>query len=123
MTQGYGTQTDVMVTVANRLEAVNAELQSELRGLQGRLSGLPAVWQGLGANAFAGTMERWNTDAARMNTALLGISERVKQGAGRYDVSDQDAQSMLNALGGDAGGGGGAGGGQPGGGAISNALG
>ncbi|MEJ2888231.1 WXG100 family type VII secretion target [Actinomycetospora aeridis] len=123
MSQGFGTQTGVMVDVANRLETINGDLQGQLRSLQGRLEPLVADWQGQGSNAFQGTMVRWQTDAKRINDALLGIAERVRAGAGRYDASEADAAGLLNVLG-DAGGAtGGAGGAGAGGGAITNALG
>lgn len=125
MTGGFGTQTGVMVDVANRLETINGELQSQLQSLRGRLEPLVSEWQGRGSNAFQGTMTRWQTDARRINDALLGISERVRAGAVRYDGSEDDAARMLGVLG-DAGGAtgatGAAGGGAPAAGAISNAL-
>lgn len=121
MAGGFGTQTGVMVDVANRLETINGDLQGQLRSLQGRLEPLVADWQGQGSNAFQGTMVRWQTDARRINDALLGIAERVRAGAGRYDASEADAAGLLNVLG-DAGGGAG-GTGAAGGGAITNALG
>jgi WXG100 family type VII secretion target len=123
VSQGFGTQTGVMVDVANRLETINGDLQGQLRSLQGRLEPLVADWKGQGSNAFQGTMVRWQTDAKRINDALLGIAERVRAGAGRYGANEDDAARMLNVLGdGGASPGGGAGGGT-GGGAITNALG
>ncbi|MEJ2865996.1 WXG100 family type VII secretion target [Actinomycetospora flava] len=122
MAGGFGTQTGVMVDVATRLETINGDLQGQLRSLQGRLEPLVADWQGQGSTAFQGTMARWQTDAKRINDALLGIAERVRAGAGRYDASEADAAGLLNVLG-DGGGGGAGGTGAPGGGAITNALG
>ncbi|MFC5141241.1 WXG100 family type VII secretion target [Actinomycetospora rhizophila] len=124
MAGGFGTQTDVMVSVAGRLETINGELQGQLRSLQGRLEPLVADWQGQGSTAFQGTMVRWQIDAKRINDALLGIAERVRSGAGRYAANEAEAASMLNVLG-DAGGpsGGAGGAGTPGGGTISSALG
>ncbi|MDD7938551.1 WXG100 family type VII secretion target [Actinomycetospora lutea] len=122
MAGGFGTQTDVMAGVAGRLESINGELQGQLRSLQGRLEPLVADWQGQGSNAFQGTMVRWQTDAKRINDALLGIAERVRAGAGRYAANEAEAASMLGVLGDGGGAGGGAVGG-PGAGTITNALG
>lgn len=123
MAGGFGTQTDVMVGVSTRLETINGDLQGQLRSLQGRLEPLVADWQGQGSNAFQGTMARWQADAKRINDALLGIAERVRAGAGRYDASEADAAGLLNVLGDGGAAGGGATPGATGGGAITNALG
>lgn len=123
MAGGFGTQTGVMVDVAKRLEAINGELQAQLGSLRSRLEPLVAEWQGRGATAFQGTMARWSTDAKRINDALLGISERVRQGGQTYQVNEDEAARMLGVLsdaGGATGAAGGAGG--AGGGAITSAL-
>lgn len=101
---GFGTETEVMTSVAGRLESINATLQSQLRTLQSQLAPLAGQWQGQGASSFQATMARWDQDSARMNAALRAISERVREGAGRYAVNEQDAAQMLNLLG-DQGGG------------------
>jgi WXG100 family type VII secretion target len=108
---GFGTETEVMTSVAGRLESINATLQSQLRTLQSQLAPLAGQWQGQGASSFQATMARWDQDSARMNAALRAISERVREGAGRYAVNEQDAAQMLNLLGDQ---GGATGGGAPG---------
>ncbi len=96
---GFGTETEVMTSVAGRLESINATLQSQLKTLQSQLAPLAGQWQGQGASSFQATMTRWDQDSARMNAALRAISERVREGAGRYAVNEQDAAQMLNLLG------------------------
>ena len=96
----FGTQTDVMTTAAQRIQDINQQIQGQLRTLQSQLAPLAGEWRGQGALSFQQTMERWNTDAARINTALGEIAVKVGEGARGYQGADEETRQAFNRLGG-----------------------
>lgn len=73
------TDFDLMVSVAAKTDARNEEIRAMLQSFIGRMSSVPpSVWGGAAAARFRDVMERWNGESLRLHTALLRISETIR---------------------------------------------
>ncbi len=92
--QSSGIQADAQVLqqTAKQVEGVNGNIQSQLVTLFNDLESLPAGWAGDSATAFYQLMERWNTDAQQLNTALAGIAEALGGSGGSYQTAETTLQ-------------------------------
>ena len=84
-----------LCVAGNRLYA---QLDSELQSLRGKLAGIGAQWQGAGAAAFTQLMTRWDSDAAKIVTALNDFEQNLISSDTAYVASDDAAQSSMNNL-------------------------
>lgn len=74
------TDFDLMRDVAAKIDARNDEIRGMLQSFIGRMTSVPpSVWGGNAAVAFRGVVDRWNSESLRLNNALLGIAETVRQ--------------------------------------------
>ncbi len=52
-------------------------------------------WNGAAQVEYAGIMERYNSAALKLDTALTDICEQIKQAAGTFDSTEDDNVSSL----------------------------
>ena len=74
------------------------QLDGELQSLRGKLAGIGSQWQGAGAAAFTQLMTRWDSDAAKIVTALNDFEQNLISSDTAYVASDDAAQSSMNNL-------------------------
>lgn len=99
----FGTETDAMLTVSQRIQDIKQGMQGHMSTLQSQLAPLAGTWRGQGSMAFQQLMARWNEDATRINTALDEIAAKVGQSGRNYAASDEDNRQALAQLGGNGG--------------------
>ena len=91
----YTTTPEQMQRAAQQVLSTNEQIQGSLRSMQTQLAPLAGAWQGRAATAFHQLMERWNTDAAKLNQALEGIGSAILGSGRSYEQAEQShAQSM-----------------------------
>jgi|WetSurMetagenome_2_1015567.scaffolds.fasta_scaffold331683_2 WXG100 family type VII secretion target len=73
-----------MAAAANHVEEVNAAIASQLSQLLQKLDPLAQTWRGQAATSFLALKERWMEDATKLNQALLGISEKLRESQKGY---------------------------------------
>jgi WXG100 family type VII secretion target len=84
-----------MVAAANHVEEVNNAIASSLSQLMQKLDPLTQTWQGSAASSFQALKARWIEDATKLNQALLGISEKLREAQKGYAASEEaSAQSF-----------------------------
>ena len=98
MADGFGTTTEEMHRAAGQVFAVNDAVQAELATLRGRLAPLSGAWRGAAATAFAGLMNRWDTDARSINDALRAIGEALRGTGVGYQAQEEHHASALSAI-------------------------
>ena len=96
----FGTETDAMRTVSQRIQDIKQGMQGHMSALQSQLAPLAGTWRGQGSTAFHQLMARWNEDATRINTALDEIAVKIGQSGRTYAASDEDNQQAFARLGG-----------------------
>ncbi|GGM51531.1 hypothetical protein GCM10012275_23020 [Longimycelium tulufanense] len=104
MAGSYTTDSATMQQAGNDIANTNQEIQGLLSNLRGQIEPLQSAWKGQAATAFHNLMERWNTDAKKLNDALMAISEMMGASAKSYvqqeEEQSQSMNSILGALGG-----------------------
>jgi WXG100 family type VII secretion target len=104
VTGQFGTETDAMLAVGQRIKDIQQSMQGQMRSLQSQLAPLAGTWRGQASVAFQQVMTRWNEDATRINTALDDIATKVSEGGRNYAASDEENRQAINRLGGAVGG-------------------
>jgi WXG100 family type VII secretion target len=95
---GYNTDVDVMDAAAKKVDAVNNQIQGQLKTLRGQVEATRSEWKGPAAAKFQSMMESWDKDAKQLNDALQSISQRMKSNRTGYAMAEQavgDAMSKI----------------------------
>lgn len=98
MTGGISAGEGAIKQGAGVVADTKTQLDSELSNLRGKLSGIGAQWQGAGAAAFTQLMTRWDSDAAKIISALNEFEENLRASDTAYVTSDDAAQTSMNKL-------------------------
>ncbi|MGH3699491.1 MAG: WXG100 family type VII secretion target [Pseudonocardiaceae bacterium] len=67
---------------------VNQQIQAQLSDLMNRLEPLTSTWQGQAATSFHQLKIRWNDNATKLNHALHGIGDGLKQSHQTYQAHE-----------------------------------
>ncbi|MBF4552932.1 WXG100 family type VII secretion target [Corynebacterium suicordis] len=92
----FKTDVQTMNTAASNVDRVNADVQGELRRLQGVVDDIAASWKGEAQNSFAGLMQRWNDNARDLQDALNSIAENLRANASGFDEAEAQNVSAFN---------------------------
>lgn len=95
---GFVATTEEMERAATHAQSVNDTVQADLRALRSQLDPLRGAWSGMAAVRFAELMTRWDTDAQKLNAALLSISEAIRGSATTYREQDEAQSSSLSSI-------------------------
>ncbi|MFF7580973.1 WXG100 family type VII secretion target [Streptomyces sp. NPDC008061] len=85
----YNTTPQDLKEKAQDIRNTQETVQGELGRLKSYVVGLEAVWGGIAANTFQQLMVDWDTHAARLQEALLGISNGLMGSADNYTQGEQ----------------------------------
>ena len=92
----FKTDVQTMNTAASNVDRVNADVQGELRRLQGVVDDIAASWKGEAQNSFACLMQRWNDNARDLQDALNSIAENLRANASGFDEAEAQNVSAFN---------------------------
>ncbi len=85
-------------TAANDVRAVRGEVDTELKKLWGAVDDLAIAWQGEASKGFQSLMERWNTDAGNLLTAMDNIATLLDKSGTTHQVNDEEQQQVLSRI-------------------------
>ena len=94
----FRTEVPTMTQAAGHVAQVNAGIQGDLTRLMGQLEPLLGTWQGTASTTFHGVKERWNTNAMRLNEALLAISEQLATSSTNYATTEETNTSAFSQI-------------------------
>lgn len=94
----FRTELPTMQQASQHVFQVNDQIQAQLRSLWSRLEPLAGSWQGVAATSFTTLHERWQADAAKLNTALRGIGEALVANQRNYATSEDTNQSGFSRI-------------------------
>ncbi|MDH3039155.1 WXG100 family type VII secretion target [Streptomyces sp. TRM75561] len=92
----YSTTPAELMEKARDITATQATVQAELVALKNYVMGLGPIWGGVAAAAFQQLMGDWDTHAARLQEALLGIAQGLQSTAGNYVQGEHVNLTNLN---------------------------
>lgn len=98
MADGFGTTTEEMARAAGHVQAVNEQVAGELATLRGKLAPLAGMWTGQAAVQFAQLMERWDTEARRLNDSLQTIGGALQGSRVDYEQREQEQAGAMSAI-------------------------
>lgn len=94
----FRTELPTMSQASAHVEQVNQQIQAQLRQLWSQLQPLSGSWQGSAATGFTTLHERWQTDAAKLNAALQGISTALAKSQSNYAQSEDTNTSGFSRI-------------------------
>ena len=94
----YRLELPTMAAAANRVEDVNTAIAGQLSQLMQKLDPLAQTWRGQAATSFMALKERWLEDATKLNQALLGISEKLRESQKGYAASEENAGGSFSRI-------------------------
>jgi WXG100 family type VII secretion target len=89
----FKTETAQMGTAANHVREVNANIDTSLKALLGKLESLYSTWAGQGASSFHVLKERWIDSANKLNQSLDGIATALDQTRTQYEQSEEQSKT------------------------------
>jgi WXG100 family type VII secretion target len=95
---GFSTGAPELLKAAQDMDTANSELGDLLNSLLGKLEPLQGAWSGEASTAFHNLLERYATDARKLNDSLLQISEAVTGTAHTYTQQEQEQASTMSKL-------------------------
>jgi WXG100 family type VII secretion target len=94
------TTTTTMSDAADKVARVNSDVQALLSSLRAKVEMVNGAWAGTARVAFDGLIARWDTDARKLNDALLAISDTIRVNSRNYDETQDAHTTSLNNVGG-----------------------
>lgn len=98
MAGAFTTDAATMQKAAQQVQQVSEEIQSELNSLMNNLSPVAASWKGNAASAFQQLMERWQSDATKLQQALADIAQMLDQTTKTYSSTEEQNSSQIGAI-------------------------
>ena len=88
-----------MHAASGHVQDVNQRIQSLMSSLRGEVSTVGSHFHGSAASTFTQLMARFDDDAAKLNQALMGISEQLEASGKGYQSTDESASQALRGAG------------------------
>lgn len=98
MASSFRTELPTMAQASQHVYDVNDRIQAQLTGLWQKLEPLRGAWQGSAATSFQVVHERWQADAAKLNTALRAIGDALVGTHRNYAMTEQTNQSGISKI-------------------------
>lgn len=93
---GFNTHIGTMDTAAKNVDDTNIEIDRLLGSVRDSVQQLGGgVWRGQAQARFAQIMTEWDQQSRKLNGALAGISETMRQNSSSFDAADQDSAQAL----------------------------
>lgn len=94
----YSTTPAELMEKARDITITQGNVQAELAALQNYVVGLAPIWGGVAAATFQQLMRDWDTHAAKLQQALLGIAHGLQRTADNYVQGEQANLANLNSV-------------------------
>ncbi|MCG8921146.1 WXG100 family type VII secretion target [Lentzea sp. CC55] len=95
---GYTATSEELTALAKHIISVDNDTQGTLRNVRNTVSGLQGIWVGAAANAFNQLMERFDTDAMKLQEALRAIAEQMDSSAVAYAQQEEEATQLSSSI-------------------------
>jgi len=94
----FRTTSEEMISFANRIGEVNAQVQGEIGRLNSLVDSIAQGWQGQAAAAYQQMQSRFNDDANALNKVLDEIRQAIEATTKLYSMTEEDQQSSIGGI-------------------------
>jgi WXG100 family type VII secretion target len=94
----FRTELPSMSAAAGHVSEVKGQINGQLTSLMDRLAPLESSWQGQAAASFQLLKQRWLEDANKLNAALEGIAEKLRQTEKGYSASEESGATSFSQI-------------------------
>ncbi len=91
-------QDQALTRAAQMVQSARGDLDQQLSGLRGKLSGIGAQWQGSGSAAFQQVMVRWDESARKITSALNEFEANLQTSEQTYNAADEAQSATYSKL-------------------------
>ncbi|MEO5708464.1 MAG: WXG100 family type VII secretion target [Nocardioidaceae bacterium] len=91
-------QDQALTRGAQMVSSARGDLEQQLSGLRGKLSGIGAQWRGAGSSAFQQVMVRWDEDSRKIISALNEFEANLRSSEQTYNANDEAQSSTFGKL-------------------------
>lgn len=91
-------QDQALTRGAQLVAEARQELDSQLKGLNGKLQNIAGQWAGAGAASFTQAMQKWDTAARGIVSALDGFEANLKSAESTYTAADDEQQAAFSRI-------------------------
>ncbi|GLZ30479.1 hypothetical protein Lesp02_26680 [Lentzea sp. NBRC 105346] len=98
MADGFNATPEELDQLCTDIRNVNDETQGVLNNVRGTVDTLASAWAGSAATAFATLMERFNTDAAKLQEALLTIADGISGTSSTMKQQEEEHGQSMNTI-------------------------
>ncbi|WP_354640493.1 WXG100 family type VII secretion target [Kitasatospora camelliae] len=95
MSGSFKTTREEMDAFANRIGEVNAQIQGEIKRLDGVVDQVKSGWQGAAATAYGQMQARFNEDAQALNRVLDEIRQAIEATAKAYAATEEEQAAAV----------------------------
>ncbi|KZF17700.1 WXG100 family type VII secretion target, partial [Rhodococcus sp. EPR-134] len=92
---GFTATTAELIDSAGTIDGHLGDIRGLVNAVRSEADASHNSWNGAAQVEYAGIMERYNSAALKLDTALTDICEQIKQAAGTFDSTEDDNVSSL----------------------------
>ena len=81
---------------ATTIEQSQSDIESTLKNLESKLSGIGSSWQGEAAVAFQNVMAEWQTEAGKVTSALTELHTALRSSDSASQANEAEQSAALN---------------------------
>ncbi|BAH32610.1 hypothetical protein RER_19020 [Rhodococcus erythropolis PR4] len=87
---GFTATTAELIDSAGTIDGHLGDIRGLVNAVRSEADASHNSWNGAAQVEYAGIMERYNSAALKLDTALTDICEQIKQAAGTFDSTEDD---------------------------------
>lgn len=92
---GFTATTAELIDSAGTIDSHLGDIRGLVNAVRSEADASHNSWNGAAQVEYAGIMERYNSAALKLDTALADICEQIKQAAGTFDSTEDENVSTL----------------------------
>jgi WXG100 family type VII secretion target len=98
MSNGFGTDADMMAKASQQVDEVRSNVEQAVRQLQSQVEPVLGSWQGQAASVFRRLMDAFQQNAQTITQRLGEIGENIQSSGKTYSQQDEEHQQQLSGI-------------------------
>ncbi|TWP46402.1 WXG100 family type VII secretion target [Lentzea tibetensis] len=98
MASGFAATPEELDQLVTDIRNVNDNVQGTLNSVRGTVDTVSGSWKGQAQQAFSTLMERYNTDAQKLQEALLTIADGISGTSTTMKQTEEEQGGSMNSI-------------------------